>query len=765
MKKITNNQEINKSKALVTFEYVLLIYYLGMIILRTLYTEGPATQTSSVPVLLNDSLYSLYVSSALLFPLIIWLVWSICGKQFSYRVTGLEIGLLIFCAAAIVSGVAASDKRLAINNIVSMFTPIFCAILMVQILDSNAKIKLLLAVIAALGIVFAYQCADQVLFINKENIAEFENNPDITLESLNIQKESLQHFLFEQRLHSNNANAFFTTRNSAGSFFLLALFSLAALMVESNKQIRLKVLFAVILVGIFLTRSKGAIISMFFATALIGLYLKFGVTLKKHRKAVLILSLLLVVAGTSLIAFYGIKYHTLPGGNSMMVRWQYWQASAKMFIDHFWAGVGPGNFSIFYTYYKPAAALETVTDPHNFPLSIMTQYGIFGFVGFLLMIFLPLWNSTKNSLQNKTQAHEVKQDKLLKNPITIIALCVAFGLLLSSIMLNEAFRTGNLLVMVYLLLRFCIPPIIVFSLSLYLIRKYTYKKLENEQNAKSKNTFGVIIFCAILGFLLHNLTDYAIFELGIYTAFWFLLASLIAVSANNNNIKCFVFKPAPYIKFTTISVAVATSFVFLLYALIPVASSTSKIKQANEAFAYGGLQKARQLLDSAAEDDKLSSYALSLSASLFSRIADKTPSMKLDLLRLSEEYLKKAIKRDDAIYKNYEDLSEVYLKQSEISPPSETSGLLILALSAAIKAKDLYEGNEQLNFNVALINDHLGYTEMAVKYYKKAVEIEDQYRTQFREMYPKEKIISRLGEEPYEFAKKRIVEITSQPNP
>ena len=75
----------------------------------------------------------------------------------------------------------------------------------------------------------------------------------------------------------------------------------------------------------------------------------------------------------------------------MLVRWQYWQASAKMYADHFLTGVGPGNFAYFYPRYKLPAALETVTDPHNFLLTILTQFGPLGLVGFLALIFVPLW--------------------------------------------------------------------------------------------------------------------------------------------------------------------------------------------------------------------------------------------------------------------------------------------------------------------------------------------------------------------------------------
>ena len=102
MKNPINKTEVPKSKALRIFEYALLVFYLGVIILRVIYTEGPTMQMSAVSIANNDSLYGLYVSSGLFFSFIIWLVWNQCERKFSYRTTGIGLGLLIFGIAAII---------------------------------------------------------------------------------------------------------------------------------------------------------------------------------------------------------------------------------------------------------------------------------------------------------------------------------------------------------------------------------------------------------------------------------------------------------------------------------------------------------------------------------------------------------------------------------------------------------------------------------------------------------------------------------------
>ena len=632
-------------------------------------------------------------------------------RKFLYRSTGIEIGLIIFAIAAVISGFAASDKRLAINNIVSLFTPIFCAILFVQIIDTSAKARLVFVIIAVLGIVSAYQCVDQLLFLNRETVHEFENNPESMLGPLNIQEGTLQYFLFKQRLYADNARAYFTTRNSAGSFLLMAYFAAAALMIErllkrkegekNQRRYYISDIFVIILIiAIFLTKSKGAIIGLLFAMLLFALYLRFGGWLKEHRRIVLAVFVLIIAAGVLIIAWYGLTYNTLPGGNSMLVRWQYWHASVKMFMNHFQTGVGPGNFSIYYPRYKPASALETVTDPHNFALNILTQYGPLGLIGFLIMIFMPLWKIAGSKTQVAVRADEKESKLIINKTLVYIIFCAWFVLLLGRLSMGPALNSGNILVVIYILIRYFLPPVAVFIASLLLLRRYTDFETNNKDNVQIRNTIIAIIFCALLGVLLHNLTDYAIFEPGIYTTFWFLFAALIAINANNSHQQKKIFFDTVPAKFPKIVVplgaillVIAVCAVFLNYVLLPVAQSTDKINLANKAFSRGQFEEAHNLLESAAADDKLSDYALSLNARMYMQNAEIIPSRSYPFLLIAQTCLRNAIKRNDVSYKNFEDLSEVFFRLSEVSPDEEKAGWLDLAFEFASQAVDRYPGS------------------------------------------------------------------------
>jgi hypothetical protein len=83
-----------------------------------------------------------------------------------------------------------------------------------------------------------------------------------------------------------------------------------------------------------------------------------------HRRSMFAAGWLTVVAVASVVAGWGMLKGGLPHP-SLDFRWQYWTASAAMFGDHPWTGVGAENFGNHYTAYKPITSPEEVKNPHN----------------------------------------------------------------------------------------------------------------------------------------------------------------------------------------------------------------------------------------------------------------------------------------------------------------------------------------------------------------------------------------------------------------
>ena len=780
MIKPPTNSNLSKSKALVCLEYILLAICLCVIALRTTFTESPTVQATTFAGDISNNLYSMSISTVLIFSFVLWVVWSFCGKRFVYRLSGIEIGLGIFCIAAVAAGIAAADKRLAITDLVMLVAPVLMALLLVQILDCQSKVKLVLAVIVALGVVSAYRCWEQ--YPENEHLIEFyEQDPNAALAQQRIVPNSLEHFQFEHRLYSKDISGFFTTSNSAGSFALLASLAAIALLIEryrNRKSAELEFVWlitcgiavAVVIFGLVITKSKGAILASLFAAAMFVIYLCLGNRLKAHKKTVLIICLLLALAGTGAVVWYGLSHGRLPGGNSMLVRWQYWRASVKMYADHLLTGVGPGNFAHFYPHYKPASASESVANPHNFVLSILTQYGPIGLIGFLAMICMPLWAVVSpRSASCSSEAH--RPEPTFKRLAIVLAIIVSAALLFIRPIIFPLPLTASPQERQAGIIILYIMPVIVFIAGFLLAAA-------GERPAKRSHSSiaAAALFCAVLGVGFHNLIDFAIFEPGVLTVFWAIIACLIAICSQTNPRPQVVLQPAPFVKILIVAAGVVITCVYFNYALVPVAKATAKIQRANRAISVGRFEQAHTLLDYAAEDDLLSPTALSLNGRLylhhFERLIPRAPlgdalRRNRDLLLQAEKCLRAAIERNSAAFKNYERLTEAYLLLAKVSTQQEKIDWLKKAFdNASFTVEHRYPGCARLRIELAKIAEMLGRTDIASRQYEEAINIEDKYRAQFRKMYPeREKIVSRLGEEKYQFAKQRLKFLTGQSTP
>lgn len=777
------NSKVNKSKAIVFLEYILFALCVCVIVLRTTFTEGPMVQAAALPSGMTDSMYglpiwravlissfSMFASTALIFCFIIWIVFNLCSRKFTYCMSGIETGLLLFCVAAVISGLAAPDKRGAISNFTGLVAPVLMALLLVQILDSDTKIKLVLIIIVALGVVSTYRCWEQYSE-NEQLIKFYEQDPDAALAQHRITPDSLEHFQFEHRLYSKDISGFFTTSNSTGSFALLASFAAIVLLIERIKKrnpdsleiawlIMRGIAAAIVILGLVITKSKGAIAASIFATTMFVIYLCLGKWLRVYKKAILIACLLLFIAGGWMAVRYGLTHDRLPGGNSMLVRWQYWHASAKMYADHLLTGVGPSNFAHFYPHYKPASASESVADPHNFVLSILTQYGPIGLVGFLLMIFMPLWTVLSDRPPNCSREAHPSELTFKKTAIFFAIIVSALLLFIRPIIFplppttTPQERQAGIIILY-------IMPVIIFIAGFLLASAGETTKMSH-----SGITIAAL-FCAVLGVVLHNLIDFAIFEPGVFTVFWVIIAFLIAKYSQTYPRPQIVLKPSPIIKKLTVTAGLVLICVYLNYVVIPVSKTSAKIQLANRAISFGRFEQAHRLLDSASEDDSLSSDALSLNSKLYLHHFKLTSSVDRDLLLQAEKQSLGAIEANRAAFKNYERLTEVYTLLADISKQPEKTDWLNKAYdNTFFTVEHLYPGCARLRIELAKICELLGKTDIAISEYKKAIDIEKQYRAQFREMYPeREEVVSRLGGQKYLFAQERIKHLTSESIP
>ena len=87
------------------------------------------------------------------------------------------------------------------------------------------------------------------------------------------------------------------------------------------------------------------------------------------------------------------------------------------------------------------------------------------------------------------------------------------------------------------------------------------------------------------------------------------------------------------------------------------------------------------------------------------------------------------------------------------------------AYKAASQAVERYPGCGRLHFKLAKIADQMNKTGIAIEHYAKTVEIEDEYRAQFKQLYPeRQDVVSRIGNKDYKYAKERVAKLAGKVN-
>jgi hypothetical protein len=766
-KKIKNDD--SKGKFLPLLEKFLFIFCIAIIVLRATSSEAPVAQSSPIQTILNDTVFSLCVSGMLIFAFLLWCLAKIFSSRPAFKISAIGVGLMFLIAGMIIATLFAANKRSAITSAVTLAAPIFMAIMLARLLDSHVRIKILLIALASLGVIAAFQATDQFFIENNLLIEQYQDNPDAMLEQLGIQKNSFNHILLEHRLYSKDVRSYFTTGNSAGSFLLLTAFAAVAIWAELLKNRKsfpkqsgnrglAAVVLILILFGLFLTHSKGAISAFLLASAIFFLLLR-SKRPKLSKNIILVFCLIAIATFASAAAWYGLKFGQLPGGNSMLVRWQYWNASVKMFLDNHLMGIGGGNFSSYYPQYKPSSAPETVSDPHCFVLSILTQYGPLALLGFLIIMLAPLWrNSLAGNLTLKTS-----KDRCFTNLAFICTVVTALVVIILRPFILPWPNVQTFQEKLYVLFILYAGPAAAFAVGVALLVKTMQTAAPKEYDLQNTRLTSIALFCGIFGLIIHNTIDFALFEPGILTAFFAALACLIALDSQTQNQPAPAVSSPPWLKTLAVAGVLFIGFAYFNYALIPVAKSSSKIAKAGLYTSLGQARLSHDFLDAATIDDPLGSQAPLLNGNLYIQDFYHSDEEKEQLFNDAEQALFIAAQRSPHDYKIYDSLAELYSLYARLQPDLDKV-LLNKALDSSSIAVEFYPGDAELHLHLAQIAEELGQNDLALKNYKIAVQIEDGFRKQFKLMYPGRKVLSRLNEDKYFFATQRIKDLEQAPS-
>ncbi|MBN2512121.1 MAG: hypothetical protein JXB18_04190, partial [Sedimentisphaerales bacterium] len=254
------------------------------------------------------------------------------------------------------------------------------------------------------------------------------------------------------------------------------------------------------------------------------------------------------------------------------------------------------------------------------------------------------------------------------------------------------------------------------------------------------------LLCGVVGILIHNLIDFALFEPGVWMSFWLMLALILCISRGPDKPAASEALPIKRGWIGIIIAAAVTGLIINHYVWIPV--------KAGAAFQQGlrDFDHAEQYFMESARIDPLDPdpwvFAGQWRLSKFenSRLSSREHSEK------AVSHFQQACGRDRANFRCRELLGRAYIAQAEVNP--EQSGqLLESAYQAGLEAQTRYPGSDRIAYDLGLLAERMGNREEALKQFMFAVIIEGQYRAQFARMYPGYPLCSRLGQSRYDYAK------------
>ena len=133
-------------------------------------------------------------------------------------------GLLLVIGAVIISCLAASHRRVAINASIDWLAMALIAVLLPASLREPAPALVALCVVAASGAAEAYQCFEQVFVSFAETEQLYKEHREEIWASQGIPLDSPQVELFERRMAAREASGYLSHSNVAGAHLLLDFF-------------------------------------------------------------------------------------------------------------------------------------------------------------------------------------------------------------------------------------------------------------------------------------------------------------------------------------------------------------------------------------------------------------------------------------------------------------------------------------------------------------------------------------------------------------
>lgn len=339
---------------------------------------------------------------------------------------------------------------------------------------------------------------------------------------------------FSSRISANEPFATFLYQNSLAAFLVLILPIVTGLAIASrriNLKLIIQVVFIILMIFVLIkTGSRGAWVASLISFLVLIILLIWRHLKKAYRSLILVGGGLILVLG--LIIFGLIITNRTPEfmvniSESLRVRFEYWQSAWQTIKHNLWTGVGLNHFTYHYPIYKSAAAGET-THAHNGFLAIWAELGLFGLVTFCSIWLIILIRSSRLirhqfiTAQPPTLTQNTGPVRGNPRSLSLIMILAAGIALALAQALQGTFVLSGQIPWLFPLLFFILW--IVF----FLLNRLPSSSEQIPTYLRSG------ILAGVIGFLIHTLVDFNLYEPGLTLPLWFTAGCLIALGSKSS---------------------------------------------------------------------------------------------------------------------------------------------------------------------------------------------------------------------------------------
>jgi O-antigen ligase len=407
-----------------------------------------------------------------------------------------------------------------------------------QLVRSWRRLRLVAGACAGLLLVYAAQAFTYKYVELPELQREWSEHRDRHLSERGFEPGSYAALMFEGKILRGELIGFGASANTFAAVTVLLMVVTAGAVVQRMADGDAAGWAVVPAVGLALgvcilawTDSKTAFATPFVAA---GIFVVLAVArgwLARRAKLAYLAGVTLVALAAAAVVGHGLNHGSLVI-DSMTFRWRYWLGSARVFAEHPLLGVGWDNFGLHYLAHRLPIAGEEIRDPHNFIVRFFTELGTVGGALALAWMLRLWWELTRPRLA--TADADADDATRPHRAIPTIAALTAGALLLSILaavdlgFVSSGGPAGPAYVFLRVLERIVGAALVATGLAVVAARVVgAPPEVVLDDRPAPWILYGVLAGLGV--FVLHNLVDFAMFEVGPMFLFALLAGSALGV--------------------------------------------------------------------------------------------------------------------------------------------------------------------------------------------------------------------------------------------